>query len=321
MKNLLISLLILLLSTDIFAAYVAVLETGADGNAREIVSLTDRQYLTNVLREEAVTQLPATQNYTIMTRENIMQMLPPGKAIEDCEGSCLVETGKNIAADYVCQARVGSFGGDLTLSAELYETAGNKLIASFNGQGSDVKDLLALVREKSAEFFGVIKNMTHPVSEPVVAEVNDMAPVPAENVIDEQKTEKPIVEPEASDSVRVLANEAYSELDGKTKLQVGESIPANVGESAENASAENVAKKSGPRRVVLGISAAATVTGVVLAVVGNSKAKDAANAPRFANESEFNKSKDDAKSGQTLRGVGIGLAIAGAVGIGLSFVF
>jgi len=321
MKNLLISLLILLLSTDIFAAYVAVLETGADGNAREIVSLTDRQYLTNVLREEAVTQLPATQNYTIMTRENIMQMLPPGKAIEDCEGSCLVETGKNIAADYVCQARVGSFGGDLTLSAELYETAGNKLIASFNGQGSDVKDLLALVREKSAEFFGVIKNMTHPVSEPVVAEVNDMAPVPAENVIDEQKTEKPIVESEASDSVRVLANEAYSELDGKTKLQVGESIPANVGESAENASAENVAKKSGPRWVVLGISAAATVTGVVLAVVGNSKAKDAANAPRFANESEFNKSKDDAKSGQTLRGVGIGLAIAGAVGIGLSFVF
>lgn len=317
MKNLLISLLILLLSTDIFAAYVAVLETGADGNAREIVSLTDRQYLTNVLREEAVTQLPATQNYTIMTRENIMQMLPPGKAIEDCEGSCLVETGKNIAADYVCQARVGSFGGDLTLSAELYETAGNKLIASFNGQGADVKDLLALVREKSAEFFSVVKNMTQPVSEHVVAEVNEMVPVPAENVADEQKTEMPIVEPKPSDSVRVLANDAYNEVDGKTTPQVGESIPANVGGD----SAENVAKKSGPRWVVLGVGAAVTVTGVVLAVVGNSKAKDAANAPRFANESEFNKSKDDAKSGQTFRGVGIGLAIAGAVAIGLSFVF
>ena len=318
MKNLLISLLILLLSTDIFAAYVAVLETGADGNAREIVSLTDRQYLTNVLREEAVTQLPATQNYTIMTRENIMQMLPPGKAIEDCEGSCLVETGKNIAADYVCQARVGSFGGDLTLSAELYETAGNKLIASFNGQGSDVKDLLALVREKSAEFFGVVKNMTQPVSEPVVAEVNEMAPVPAENVADEQKTEMPIVNPKASDSVRVLANDAYNEVDGKTTPQVGESIPANVGGgSAENASAENVAKKSGPRWVVLGIGAAVTVTGVVLAVVGNSKAKDAAER----NSVDLHRDLDDAKTGQTLRGVGIGVAIAGAIGIGLSFVF
>ena len=311
---------------------MAVLETGVDGDAKNLVSLNDRQFLTNVLREEAVKQLPAVQNYTIMTRENIMQMLPPGKAIEDCEGSCLVETGKNIAADYVCQARVGSFDGDLTLSAELYETAGNKLIASFNGSGASLKALLAIVRENSAAFFGVVKNMTHPVSEPVAAEINEnkeVVPVPAENVVVEQKSETPLVnEPQASDSsdsVRVLANEAYHEVENKTVPQVGEGIPANVGGdgnvSAENASAENVAKKSGPRWVVLGIGTAAAVTGAVLAVIGNSKAKDAANAPRFANESEFNKSKDDAKSGQTLRGVGIGLAIAGAVGIGLSFVF
>ena len=73
MKNLLISLLILLLSTDVLASYVAVLETGADGDARNSVSLTDRQFLTNVLREEAVKQLPAIQNYTIMTRENIQR--------------------------------------------------------------------------------------------------------------------------------------------------------------------------------------------------------------------------------------------------------
>jgi hypothetical protein len=164
--------------------------------------------------------------------------------------------------------------------------------------------------------------MTHPVSEPVASEISENNEVvPTENIAG-QKSETPLVnEPQASDSVRVLANEAYHEVENKTVPQVGESIPANVDESAENASAENVAKKSGPRWVVLGISTAATVTGVVLAVVGNSKAKDAANAPRFANESEFNKSKDDAKSGQTLRGIGIGLAIAGAVGIGLSFVF
>lgn len=85
-----------------FATHVAVLETGVDGAAKDKVPLSDRQYLTNVLREEAVKQLPATENYTIMTRENIQQMLPPGKAIEECEGSCLVETGKNISADYIC---------------------------------------------------------------------------------------------------------------------------------------------------------------------------------------------------------------------------
>lgn len=131
-----------MLAANALATYVAVLETGVDGAAKENVSLSDRQYLTNVLREQAVKELPAVQNYTIMTRENIQQMLPPGKAIEDCEGSCLVETGKNIAADYICQAGVGSFGSSLTLSAELYETAGNKLIASFNGRGQNVEELL-----------------------------------------------------------------------------------------------------------------------------------------------------------------------------------
>ena len=136
---------------------MAVLETGADASAKENVSLSDRQYLTNVLREQAVLELPAVQNYTIMTRENIQQMLPPGKAIEDCEGSCLVETGKNIAADYICQARVGRFGNSLTLSAELYETAGNKLIASFNGRGANVEELLDLIKQKSPEFFRQIK--------------------------------------------------------------------------------------------------------------------------------------------------------------------
>ena len=99
-------LLLAILVTASQATYVAVLETSADASAKEGVSLSDRQYLTNVLREQAVKELPAVQNYTIMTRENIQQMLPPGKAIEDCEGSCLVETGKNIAADFICQARV-----------------------------------------------------------------------------------------------------------------------------------------------------------------------------------------------------------------------
>lgn len=64
-------------------------------------------FLTDKLRDRAKAVLPAYMGYVIMTRENINAMLPPGKSIEECEGSCLVETGKNIAADYVAQARVG----------------------------------------------------------------------------------------------------------------------------------------------------------------------------------------------------------------------
>ena len=134
-----------------FAKFVAVLETIGDG--KDGLSISERQYLTNMLREQAVQELPAELNFTIMTRENIMMMLPPGKSIEDCEGSCLAETGKNIAADYVAQARVGKVGSNISISAELYETAGSKLVASFNGLGASVDALIDVIKAKAPEFF------------------------------------------------------------------------------------------------------------------------------------------------------------------------
>ncbi|WP_074207966.1 hypothetical protein [Fibrobacter sp. UWB11] len=300
--------ILLMLATSSFATYVAVLETAADGSAKDSVPFLDRQYLTNVLREQAVKELPAVQNYTIMTRENIQQMLPPSKSIEDCEGSCLVETGKNIAADYVCQARVGRFGNSLTLSAELYETAGNKLIASFNGRGSDVNELLAVIEAKSPEFFHSVKELEMfkrgKVDNSVVKETatvdSAVAPLP-----DPTPAKVPVVE------TPLVAKEAVSE------NKVGASIPANVGAQAP---VKEQSAKKGIHWVPLSISAVATVTGVVLAVVGNSKAKNASEK-KYSTETEYKKNHDDAKSGQTLRGVGIGIAIAGAVGIGLSFAF
>ena len=315
MKKLLFSLLLLFLSTDSLAAYVAVLETMADGDAKDSVSLLDRQYLTNVLREQAIKELPAKQGFTIMTRENIQQMLPPGKAIEDCEGNCLVETGKNIAADYICQARVGRFGVSLTLSAELYETAGNKLIASFNGRGANVEELLLLIESKSTDFFREIKEQNTPAT----ANPSSVLDSSSSTSIEEQPA-SPVIPSEqshiSSEQQHVIPAKAGISLDEPhdDKAKVGESIPANVNDEPK--------KKSGiAGKVVLGIGAAATVAGVVLAVVGNNKAKDAAETERFANEGEYNDAKDKAKLGQTLRGIGIGIAIAGAVGVGLSFAF
>ena len=315
MKKLLFSLLLLFLSTDSLAAYVAVLETMADGDAKDSVSLLDRQYLTNVLREQAIKELPAKQGFTIMTRENIQQMLPPGKAIEDCEGNCLVETGKNIAADYICQARVGRFGVSLTLSAELYETAGNKLIASFNGRGANVEELLLLIESKSTDFFREIKEQNTPAT----ANPSSVLDSSSSTSIEEQPA-SPVIPSEqshiSSEQQHVIPAKAGISLDEPhdDKAKVGESIPANVNDEPK--------KKSGiAGKVVLGIGAAAIVAGVVLAVVGNNKAKDAAETERFANEGEYNDAKDKAKLGQTLRGIGIGIAIAGAVGVGLSFAF
>lgn len=139
-----------ILALPAFATHVAVLETTA---AKDALSLEEKQYLTDVLRSEAVKALPAEQNYVIMTRENIIMMLPPGKTLEDCEGECLVETGKNIAADYIAQGHVGRFGDELTITVELYETSGNKLLGSFSSKAQNVATLESEIRQRSQELF------------------------------------------------------------------------------------------------------------------------------------------------------------------------
>ena len=512
-------LLITFLASLAMAAHVAVLETVADASVKDKVQLSDRQYLTNVLREQAVMELPVEQNFTIMTRDNISAMLPPGKSIEECEGSCLAETGRNISADYVCQARIGSFGGAFALSAELYETAGNKLVASFNGQGASVDELLKIIKEKAPNFFRKVKSsggytgvggigevggaeefsfvgkkkyiieivtspagavptidgkgipkctstpckvqveegshrfvatmeryddaetvieisgnnqrvelalepnfgwleinpvlggsfenkgvlsvmvdgkfvtekrilldpgihnvrVTHACYDPVEfnvsiaknkTEVFDKTmtrgkgglelnaeykgepqavavlidgvesgstpyvgevPLCAEIVLKGNDwTEKVAVTPKwhevvqkthllqhtpesvamVENATRAKANAAYAELDGKPSTNVGESVPTNVKQEESKTA----------KWVVLGVSSAVAVTGVVLAVVGNSQAKNASEK-EYSSKDEFQGYRKDAKSGQTLRGVGIGIAIAGAVGIGISFAF
>ena len=129
-----------------------------------------------------------------------------------------------------------------------------------------------------------------------------------------QKTHKLQHTPEkvvmAEDETRAKAKAAYDELDGKPSADVGGSVPTNVKQDEGKTA----------KWVVFGISSAVAVTGVVLAVVGDNQAKDARDK-KSNSEDGFQKRIDDAKSGQNLRGVGIGLAIAGAVGIGVSFAF
>lgn len=305
-----ISIVIALCTFSGFAKYVAVLETIANQEAKESVTLSDRQYLTNVLREEAVKILPMEQNYTIMTRENINAMLPPGKSIEECEGSCLVETGRNIAADYVCQAQLGSFGGSLTLTVELYETAGNKLVATFNGRGADVNELLEIIKEKTPAFFLRIRDLTsngsmqEKTNDKEYSTTNDgnaeTGTLLDENTafVNEQDLNQPY--PTTNDN-----------LDTKETNFVEESFPTNM---ENNSSTNNI------HWIPLSISAVATVTGVILAVVGNNKAKNAAEKVGKSLE-DFDKKTNDANLGQTIRGIGIGFAIAGVVGVGISFAF
>lgn len=151
----LLFLLILVLAAGSFAkTLVAVVETKAE---EEAISSTEQRFVTDKLREIASTVLPAYAGFSIMTRENIDVMLPPGKTIEDCEGSCLAETGRKIATDFIAQARVGRFGEKLALTVEMYETRSGKLVSSFTGTSSDVESLLDLIENEAVKFFKKVR--------------------------------------------------------------------------------------------------------------------------------------------------------------------
>lgn len=160
MKRLFLMLIPLLAVATAFAAtHVAVLETVS---GKGVIGRSEKMFLTDKLRERAKAVLPAYMGFVVMTRENINAMLPPGKSIEDCEGSCLVETGKNIAADYVAQARVGKFGKQLTLTMELYETAGNNLVGSFTARKPDAEGLLEEIEREAGRVFAQIAGTASP---------------------------------------------------------------------------------------------------------------------------------------------------------------
>lgn len=140
----------LLVSMASATTHVAVLETISE---KDVIGRSEKMFLTDELRKRANAILPEYMGFIVMTRENINAMLPPGKTMEECEGTCLVETGKNISADYVAQARVGKFGKQLTLTMELYETAENKLIGSFTARKPNAEGLLEEIeREADAVF-------------------------------------------------------------------------------------------------------------------------------------------------------------------------
>lgn len=136
--------------------YVAVLETVSHG----VIKQNENLYLTDVLREVARRVLPTKANYLIMTRENILAMLPPDKSIEECEGGCIVETGRNISADYVAQARINTYGSKITIGVELYHTATGNLISSFNAKSDNIDDLELKIREKAPSLFNEVKETT-----------------------------------------------------------------------------------------------------------------------------------------------------------------
>ncbi|MCL2208318.1 MAG: hypothetical protein FWB90_09565 [Fibromonadales bacterium] len=152
---------------------VAVLEIVPSGEMD--LKLSEYRHLTDELRTIARETLPQG-SYAVLTRDNIISLLPPESEEAQCLAeSCAVEIGRAIGAEYITQGFVGSFGGMLTLTVELYESMSGHLLGSFVTESRDVMGLLKTMREKAP---GLFKKIPKPSTDKKLAVDSKSAELP-----------------------------------------------------------------------------------------------------------------------------------------------
>ncbi|MFN3199136.1 MAG: formylglycine-generating enzyme family protein [Bradymonadia bacterium] len=106
-----------------------------------------RAYLTDVVRGASL-RLPRAQ-WFVLTRENILQSLPPGTELSACEGDCEVETGRNVGAHVVISGELVRLGGAVRITLKAHETEKGRLLASSRASAKTV-DTLEVPLERAA---------------------------------------------------------------------------------------------------------------------------------------------------------------------------
>jgi hypothetical protein len=146
-----------ILVQTISANVVAVLEIITSSSDIDL-TIDECRHLTDELRAQARESLPK-KDYTVLTRDNILQLLPPDEAERECLAeSCAVTIGRTIGAEYATQGSIRIFQGMLTLTVELYETMSGNMLGSFVTESENARGLLNTIREKAPNLFANIKS-------------------------------------------------------------------------------------------------------------------------------------------------------------------
>jgi hypothetical protein len=145
---------------------------GTEDDGEPSIELLALSHLTAKFREVASNILPKAR-YGIMTQQSIVDRLgSEEQAAKICrEATCLADLGRKVSADYIAQARIGRFSGNLTIKIELYDVRSGNLIASVTSDSKDVQGLLAVLEAKAPDLFkkmpGVSVEPALPVAEPI----------------------------------------------------------------------------------------------------------------------------------------------------------
>jgi len=152
-------ILFIILSFSVFAhsaAVLAVLEIIPSSDVEEL-TINELRLLSDELRRQAVNILPAKE-FSVLTRDGMIALMPADEKEAECLAeSCAVEIGRAIGAEYISSGRIAKFAGKLSLTVELYETMGGRLIGSFLTYGADITGLMEIIKSESPAMFEKVK--------------------------------------------------------------------------------------------------------------------------------------------------------------------
>jgi hypothetical protein len=111
----------LFLSTPVFASQklIAVLDLV---NKTPKFKVEEIYFLTDLIRKTA-TFLDQNQ-YAVITKDNILALLPPDRTLEECINECAIKTGQLLGADWIVTGQVIEFGDSYRISISLYSKTG-----------------------------------------------------------------------------------------------------------------------------------------------------------------------------------------------------
>ena len=168
-----ISLILLFLSVvSHSAAVLAVLDIVPSSEVEEL-TISEFRLLSDELRRQAVNMLPAKE-FTVLTRDGIIALIPPDEKEAECLAeSCAVDIGRAIGAEYISAGIIAKFAGKLSLTVELYETMGGRLLGSFLTYGTSIEGLMETIKAESPAMFEKMKAHYFASNENLVKTVSD----------------------------------------------------------------------------------------------------------------------------------------------------
>ena len=96
-------------------------------------------YLTAMIRGEVARRL--SDNYLVMTEENMIALLPEDKSLEDCVSDCQITVGREIGASYIITGELIRFGQSLRLFIRLHNTRSGRLISNEIAKASNLESI------------------------------------------------------------------------------------------------------------------------------------------------------------------------------------